>query len=77
MNNMTRETFRSIKSYDYKKMNAFCAKLYQQGFINGINAEPNVEYKCGNCIKELYRTDYKFCPYCGAELIWEEGEENE
>ena len=77
MNNMTRETYRNIKKYDYARMNAFCAKLYQQGFINGTNAEPNVEYKCGNCMKELYRTDYKFCPYCGAELIWEEGEVNE
>lgn len=72
MLNMTRETYRNIKKYDYPKMNSFLAHLWHEGFIAGISAEPDVEYKCGNCFKELYRSDYKFCPYCGAELIWEE-----
>jgi len=38
---------------------------------NGWDPECGVEFTCSKCWKVCLRWDYKFCPFCGVELIWD------
>ena len=42
--------------------------------LNGeMDAQQEYIFPCGNCGVDLFREKgAKFCPYCGAELTWEE-----
>lgn len=74
---LNRETYKRLKKSSWIEMQSFLRHLYTYAFMQGIAAEPNIEYRCGNCNKELFREDYKYCPYCAAELIWDVEAEND
>ncbi|NVM01952.1 MAG: zinc-ribbon domain-containing protein [Candidatus Helarchaeota archaeon] len=39
--------------------------LFNRDKKSQINYPPQL--KCKNCGKEIYKKNYKFCPYCGQE----------
>lgn len=34
-------------------------------------------FDCGNCNKPIERLKYKFCPYCGKGIKWDESEKDD
>ena len=34
-------------------------------------------FNCGNCNKPIERLKYRFCPYCGKGIKWDESEKDD